>query len=256
MKVTAFVGSARRKHTYHATKRFMDNLRSLGNVEGEIVFLSDHHLEICKGCKLCTDRGEELCPLKDDRDMLLEKLFHSDGIVFASPNYSFNVSGQMKVFLDRLGFAFHRPRCFGKACTNIVVQGIYRGREIVKYFDFIGNALGFNRVKGRCLNSLEPMTEKVQKRNDRLIDRQSRKFYGALIKKEFPVPSLFELMIFRWSRTSMKLMLDESYRDYSYYKKAGWFESEFYYPTRLNPLKKLAGKLFDRMAGHGKGADK
>ena len=54
----------------------------------------------------------------------------------------------------------------------------------------------------------------------------------------------------------MKLMLDESHRDYSYYKKAGWFESDYYYPTRLNPLKKLAGKLFDRMARRGKGSDK
>jgi len=32
----------------------------------------------------------------------------SDGVIFATPNYSFQVSGIMKVFLDRLGFAFHR----------------------------------------------------------------------------------------------------------------------------------------------------
>jgi multimeric flavodoxin WrbA len=245
MKVTAFVGSARKKHTYHATERFLQNLQALGNVEGEIVVLSDHHLEICKGCKLCTDRGEELCPLKDDRDLLLEKLFASDGVVFASPNYSFGVSGQMKVFLDRLGFALHRPRGFGKACTSIVVQAIYGGRKIRKYLDFMGRGLGFNVVKGSCLNSLEPMTEKVQGANDRKIDRQSRKFHATLIKKELPVPSLIELLAFRWGRTSMRLMLDESFRDYAHFKSCGWFASAYYYPTRLNPFKKLAGKLVE-----------
>ena len=113
MKITAFVGSARKKHTYRATEQFMNNLQLLGDIEYEIITLSDYHLEVCKGCKLCLDKGEEFCPLKDDRDKLIEKMNHSDGIVFASPNYSFNMSGLMKIFLDRLGFAFHRPRFFG-----------------------------------------------------------------------------------------------------------------------------------------------
>jgi multimeric flavodoxin WrbA len=247
MKVTAFVGSARKKHTYHATEHFLHNLQSLGDVEYEIVPLSDCHLELCKGCKLCLDKGEELCPLKDDRDKLIEKMNGSDGIVFASPNYSFNVSGFMKIFLDRLGYLFHRPNFFGKTCTSIVVQGVYRGNKITDYFNFIGNALGFNVLKGFCLTTLEPMTEKDQKKIDKVIDKQSKKFYSELIKKEYPVPTLFELMIFRMARTSMNLLLDDSWRDYIYYKKNGWFESDYYYPTQLNPFKKLAGSFFDFM---------
>lgn len=253
MKVTAFVGSARRRHTYHAVQRFLDNLRSYGGIETEIVFLSDYHLDICRGCKLCTDKGEELCPLKDDRDALLEKFFGSDGVVFATPNYSFNVSGQMKVFLDRLAFAFHRPRCYGKAFTGIVVEAIYRGREIRKYFDFIGRGFLFNVVKGSVVTSLEPMTEKIRKRNEQTIDRQSRRFHKVLTKKELPVPSLFELFIFRWGRANIRGMLDGAFRDYVYYEKAGWFESDYYYPTRLGPIKKTVGGLVDAWAGRKAG---
>jgi multimeric flavodoxin WrbA len=256
MKVVAFVGSARKKHTYDAVQRFLDNLRSYGEVETETVFLSDHDLQICRGCKLCTDRGEELCPLKDDRDLLLAKFFAADGVVLASPNYSFNVSGRMKIFLDRLAFAFHRPRGFGKAFTGITVEAIYRGREIVKYFDFVGKALGFNVVKGSLLKSLEPMTAKVRKRNERTIDRHSRKFYRALVGKKMPAPSLFRLFMFRWGRTSLRLMLDEEWRDYRYYKEKGWFTSDFFYPTRLGPLKKAVGRVVDtavaRRIGKGK----
>jgi multimeric flavodoxin WrbA len=245
MKVTAFVGSARKRHTYKAIEQFMHNLQSLGEIEYEIVSLSDYHIEVCKGCKLCLDKGEELCPLKDDRDKLIEKMNKSDGIIFASPNYSFNVSGLMKVFLDRLGFIFHRPCFFGKTFTSIVVQGVYGGNKITDYFNFIGKSLGFNIVKGCCLNSLEPMTEKDQKKTDMIIEKQSKQFYSTLVKKEFPVPTLFQLMIFRMARTSMKLLLNEGWRDFTYYYKNGWFESDYYYPIKLNPVKKMVGKLLD-----------
>ena len=256
MKVTAFIGSARKKHTYNASEQFIKNLQSLGEIEYEIVQLSDYKLEICKGCMLCLDRGEELCPLKDDRDKLIEKMINSDGVIFASPNYSFQVSGFMKIFLDRLGFLFHRPRFFGKTFTSIVAQGIYGGKDIVKYFNFIGNRLGFNVIKGSCITTLEPMTEKAQKKIDRKIERQSKRFFSELIKKEYLIPSFFELMIFRMSRSSMKVMLDENFRDYTYYSEKGWFESDYYYPVKLNPLKKLAGKLFDMVVEKQKRSNK
>ena len=180
MRVTAFIGSARIKHTYNATEQFLKILQSFGDVEYEIVRLSDYKLGTCKGYKLCLDKGEELCPLKDDRDKLIDKMINSDGVIFASPNYSFQVSALMKIFLDRLGFLFHRPRFFGKTFTSIVAQGIYGGKDIVKYFNFIGKGLGFNVVKGCCITTLEPMTEKGQKKTDKIIDQQSKKFveYG------------------------------------------------------------------------------
>ncbi len=246
MKITAFIGSGRKKHTYSATEKFLKNLQSKGNVEYEIVQLGDYNLKICTGCSLCLNKGEEFCPLKDDRDMLLEKIESSDGIIFATPNYSFDVSGLMKVFLDRFGFIFHRPRYFGKVFTNIVVQGVYRGNHIVKYLNFIGNALGTN-VKGSCLISREPMPEKRQKKNDDILEKHSNRFYKQLIKKGLPKPSVFELMIFRMSRNGIRRELNEDFRDYTYYEEKGWFESDFYYPVKLNFLKKSFGRLFDRI---------
>jgi hypothetical protein len=83
--VTAFVGSARKKgFTYAATRQFLDNLQSFGDVQGEIVFLSECDIGLCRGCKVCFERGEERCPLKGDRDVLIEKMMSSDGVVFAS----------------------------------------------------------------------------------------------------------------------------------------------------------------------------
>jgi multimeric flavodoxin WrbA len=244
-KVTAFVGSARKKHTYDAVVQFLSNLQSMGDIEVEIVRLSDYQIQVCRGCQVCFSKGEEYCPLKDDRDVLIEKMMASDGVVFASPNYSFHVSAIMKIFLDRLGFAFHRPRFFGKTFTSIVAQGIYGGGKIVDYLDFVGNALGFNLVKGSCIMTLDPMTEKQQHKIDRVLAGQARRYYARLEKPGYPVPTLIDLMFFRMGRTKVRLELDASFCDYTYYKDQGWFESDFYYPTRLGVLRKGAGKLFD-----------
>ena len=248
MKVTAFIGSGRKGHSYNASEKILQNLQSIGDVDYEIVRLSEYNITTCKGCRVCFDKGEEFCPFKDDRDKLIEKMKNSDGVIFASPNYSFQVSSLMKIFIDRLAFAFHRPDFFGKTFTSIVVQGIGKGEDIVKYLDFIGKGMGFNAIKGCCIKTLEPMTEKAQQKFDSSLEILSKKFHAQLVKNEFPSPSLWWLMVFRMGRTSMHKMLDESWRDYTYYRDKGWFESDYFYPVKLNPFKKLTGKIFDKLA--------
>jgi multimeric flavodoxin WrbA len=247
-KVTAFVGAPRRRHTHAAVSAFLENLGSLGGVESEVVTLSDYRVGTCRGCKACLDRGEELCPLSDDRDALIQKMSESDGVIFATPTYSFQVSAVMKIFLDRVGFVFHRPRFFGKAFTSVVVQGIYGGDKVVDYLNFCGAALGFNAVKGSCVTSMEPITQRQRRKTEGTLATHSRRFHNRLAQPEYLPPSLFKLMIFRMSRTSLKLILDDGWRDYRYYAEHGWFESAYYYPVKLNPLKKAAGSLFDAMA--------
>ena len=247
-RVIAFVASARKKHTHDAVVCFLGHLQSMGDIETEIVHLHDYRLEFCKGCKVCFAKGEEFCPLRDDRDLLIEKILASDGVVFASPNYSFQLAAIMKAFLDRLGFAFHRPRFFGKTFTSIVTQGTYGGSKIVDYLDFAGWGLGFSTVKGICISAFEPMTEKEKHKMDRVLAEHARRYYARLENPGYPAPTLFKLMAFRMSRTSIRLELDDSSSDYRYYADKGWFESDYYYSTHLGPLKKGAGRLFDSMS--------
>jgi multimeric flavodoxin WrbA len=247
--VTAFVGSAHpRGHTYTATHRFLDNLESFGDVKGEIVLLNEYKLGMCRGCKACFTRGEERCPLKDDRDLLIEKMMAADGVVFASPNYSFQVSALLKTFLDRLGFVFHRPLFHGKAFTPIIVQGFYGGGKLVEYLEFVGGGLGFNVVKGSCITALEPMVGKERLAMTKTIARHSRRFHDQLLKPALPTPSILQLMIFRMGRNSAKLLAGDDNRDHTYYRDRGWFDSDYFYPTRLGPLKRAAGAIFDLMA--------
>ena len=251
-RVTAFVGSARKKHTHDAVVQFLSNLHAIGDVEHEIVRLSDYRLEPCRGCKVCFLKGEEYCPLKDDRDVLIGKMIASDGVIFASPNYMFQVSALMKLFIDRLGYGGHRPFCFGKTYTGIVTQGFYGGDKILDYLDFVAFGLGFNTVKGSVITALEPMSEKEQHKTDRALAGQATRYYAKLEKQDYPVPTLFKLMAFRMGRTSVKREFDNGSRDYTYYSDRGWLESDYWYPTRLGMLKKGAGKLFDAMAARAR----
>lgn len=244
-KITAFIGSARKQATYEAVREFEKDLKSYTEIEFEYVFLKDYHLEYCRGCKLCFDKGEELCPIHDDRDLLLDKMSHSDGVIFATPNYSFHVSASMKNLLDRLAFIYHRPRFFGKAFTSVVTQGIFGGTSIVKYLDNMGENFGFQVSKGCVLKTLEPVTEAAREKNSHEIKKAAARFYRKLMHPSPPSPSFFRLMLFRMSRTSIEAMLNDEYYDYRHYKEKGWFESDYCYDVSLNPIKKLAGRIFD-----------
>jgi multimeric flavodoxin WrbA len=254
--VTAFVGSARKKGvTYRATRQLLDELQSFGDVRSEIVFLSDCNLRFCRGCKTCFLRGEELCPLHDDRDALIEKMTRSDGVVLAAPVYSFQVPAVMKAFLDRLGFAFHRPRFHGKAYTSIVVEGLYGGRQVVNYLDLVGGGLGFNVVKGSRIicrknpdAAHEPMLEEERRKMEEVLARQSGRFHEQLTAPPFPEPTMLQLFAFRMARTSIELEQAHDRPDHAYYRDRGWFDSDYWYPTQLGPLKRAAGAAFDRMA--------
>lgn len=248
-RVTAFIGSQRKQSTYRAVQELEKNLKSYGEIDFEYVFLKDYDLEYCKGCKLCFDKGEENCPLKDDRDLLIEKMNNSDGVIFATPNYSFHLTALMKNFFDRLAFIFHRPRFFGKPFMAIVTQGIFGGGSILKYLGNMGENFGFRVVKGCCLNTLEPMTELQQKKITQKVQKASVRFYKGLMRSTPPSPSFFRLMMFRMSRTSIKEILDEEYCDYRHFKEKGWFKSRYYYDAPLSPIKKLAGYFFDLLGG-------
>jgi multimeric flavodoxin WrbA len=254
--VTAFVGSARRHGvTYRATRRFLDDLQSFGDVRSEVVFLSEYDIGLCRGCKACFIRGEELCPLHDDRDLLIERMARSDGVVLASPVYSFQVSAHLKAFLDRLGFAFHRPRFHGKAYTSIVVEGLYGGRQVLRYLDLVGGGLGFNVVKGSRIvcrknpdTAHEPMLDEERRRMDGSLAEHARRFHGLLTGPRFPEPTLLQLLAFRMARTSIGLELGDDRPDHAYYRDRGWFDSDYFYPTTLGPLKRAAGAVFDGLA--------
>lgn len=70
----------------------------------EKIYLSEKELHFCKGCLACQHTGK--CVIHDAMDEIIPKIIASDIIVFATPIYFYEMSGQMKTLLDRTNPVF------------------------------------------------------------------------------------------------------------------------------------------------------
>lgn len=67
--------------------------------EVEFVSLKNKQIAFCKGCMACQKVGH--CIIDDDANEITEKIKNSDVIVWATPIYYYEMSGQMKTLIDR-----------------------------------------------------------------------------------------------------------------------------------------------------------
>jgi hypothetical protein len=107
-----------------------------------------------------------------------------------------------------------------------------------------GANLGFEVIKGCSIWTMDPMSESRKKKAVQKIEKCSERFYRNLLRDVRPVPSFFRLMLFRTTRSGLQYRDKKSF-DYTYYPEKGWFQSDYYYETRLGPIKKWAGHFFD-----------
>lgn len=63
------------------------------------VQLLDKKIEFCKGCLVCQKKMP--CVIHDDVQKIIDEMKKSDVIVFATPIYFYEMSGQMKTLIDR-----------------------------------------------------------------------------------------------------------------------------------------------------------
>jgi len=97
--VVAVVGSPRAAgNTSYLVDVALDELASAGFAV-EKIMLSEHRVLPCEGHDECEDLS--VCPLDDDAGAILERMYAADGLILATPVYYEDVSGQMKVFIDR-----------------------------------------------------------------------------------------------------------------------------------------------------------
>lgn len=100
MKVLVIHGSPRAKgNSDLLCDEFIRGAEESGN-QVEKISLREKEVRPCKACYACFKTG--FCVQKDDMADILQKVEAADVLVFASPTYFLTMSGQMKVFIDRL----------------------------------------------------------------------------------------------------------------------------------------------------------
>jgi multimeric flavodoxin WrbA len=98
-------------------------MKQLGGVEFDYLFLMDADLQPCRGCFACLSKGEQFCPLLDDRESIVQRMLDSDGVILVSPVYVLNVTALMKNFIDRLAYICHRPLFFRQHAMVLSTTG-------------------------------------------------------------------------------------------------------------------------------------
>jgi multimeric flavodoxin WrbA len=147
MKILAIHGSPRtvQSTTRRLVQFVLDGAAEAG-AETEMIDLCDLRVVPCTACDACSLNG--ICINDDDVPGLVDRMKSADGIVFASPVYIDNVSGQMKVFFDRLADAIHYQLLAGKYGCSVATTHTSGGDEVVAYQNHVLNYLAVVCVGG------------------------------------------------------------------------------------------------------------
>ncbi len=240
MKIIAIMGSPKGKGAgYEIVRRIEDRMKAMGDVEFAYLFLKDANLKSCLGCYTCMAKGEDQCPLKDDRAAIEQELSTAAGVILSSPVNVSNVSGLMKNFLDRFAYLNHRPRFHRQRLLTIVnMAGGGQKPTLSALRLALGRARGSQIVHALALATPPWLqTERAVARKERAIDAAARKFYRACLDASLPLPtfkSYIDFLLMQKLSIECRQYLPA---DYEYYK--GRF---YYFETSMNPIKALAAK--------------
>ncbi|MCJ7792169.1 MAG: flavodoxin family protein [Dehalococcoidia bacterium] len=151
MKVLGIMGSPRRQsNTEILLDKALEGAREAG-AEVEKVLVSKLKISPCLEIYACLKDGN--CAIKDDMQLLYEKLLEADHIIFASPIFFYGITSQAKAIIDRCQALWVRRHVLGMGKEDKRVRrgvfisiGATRGKKLfdgavltVKYFfDAIG----------------------------------------------------------------------------------------------------------------------
>jgi multimeric flavodoxin WrbA len=239
MKVIAIIGSPRGKGAgYKVVRQIEERMKALGDMDFEYLFLKDANLKPCIGCFNCVAKGEDKCPLRDDRAMIEQKMLEADGIILSSPGYVQNVSGLMKNFMDRFAYTNHRLRFFKPKGMLVINSGGAGLNEALKCMEI---ALGGLDIVAKVGVGTPPwpQTENSVRKNEKQIDEAAARLYKAMSDKSHNDPSFNEYVRFRVQKEVSESCKQWLPADYAFYQG-----KEYFYDAHVSAYKKImAGAL-------------
>lgn len=138
-------GSPRKNgNTSALVRKFSEGAEKSGNIVTEF-FLDKMNIHGCKGCFGGKSEKEYPCVQKDDMSKIYSTFKESDVIVLATPLYFWNMSGQLRITIDRL-FALEENgsnflRGNGKASILLMAAEGYDFDDVLSYYKHLLNHL-------------------------------------------------------------------------------------------------------------------
>ena len=108
MKILLINGSpkGKRSNSLRLAESFIDGVRTKIEGNGEQVAVekldvASLNIRACLGCFSCWKNTPGVCCIKDDMQMVIQKLIEANMVVWSFPLYYFNVPGMLKNLIDR-----------------------------------------------------------------------------------------------------------------------------------------------------------
>jgi len=222
MKIIGLNGSPRRSNS--RTGQLVKQILSVGQDAGaQVEYLEITGLKIgpCLACDKCHQTG--YCVQKDDFPNTFDKIMGSDGLVLGSPVYIYQVTAQLKNWIDRLGNTIHCKRFLGKYGAVVATAGGTGEKETADYMEIVIKRMGMQSV-GQLACCIS---------DDGLLDAGSPLFTEATNlghsltkaiadKKIFPDQAREQEQLREYFRSVMMRRREKWSWEYDYWKEKGW----------------------------------
>ena len=109
-KVVVISTSLRSGSNSHAmAEHFAEGAKVAGH-DVELISLQGKEIKFCIGCLSCQKTGA--CVFNDDVPAIMDSVLNADVVVWATPIYYYEMSGQMKTLIDRMNAMYPKDYRF------------------------------------------------------------------------------------------------------------------------------------------------
>lgn len=168
----------------------------------ELLTVRDKDIKPCDGCLSCKKTGE--CRIKDDMQLVYEKMLNADGIVIGTPVYFWSISGQAKVLLDRThALRFPHLKLANKVAGAIAVaarDGVISALNTLQRYFASNHMFSAELVEGLAA---EKGTITKDKRGMKSAYEMGRQIV-SLIKRQLRFPEEFDIPLYRFVKRKYK----------------------------------------------------
>ena len=233
-QVVAILGGKRDGNTHNLLK-FLEKLLNQNAVDLEIINLNEREIEDCRGCENCV-LGDG-CVVEDDMPNIMKVMEKKDGIIIASPVYNNNVSGKMKMFIDKTVKWAHSPILTSKPYIGLSTTSSSGLNMTLRYLTIVGVNWGAHPI-GNIWASKRTIN---MKKNKAVLS----KFIASINQDpKKHRPTLNQIIKFQTKKVLAEAVFPN---DLAYWREKNWLDMPYYYECKINPFYRLMGSFFHWM---------
>ncbi|MCD4826366.1 MAG: flavodoxin family protein [Acholeplasmataceae bacterium] len=229
-KILIINGSQRKKNTYGLLKRVQEEF-----IDDEIDFvnISEFEIKACTGCEQCLRKGD--CHLKDDGQMILDKMVESDGIIIGTPIYLRQIPGLLKVIFDRGCAWYHRSPLVGKPIFFVTTTQVTGTKNAIKYLKDLSVQWGMvyaGKLNKTLFNLDKPFKSSIFNKFKKYLDHENLLTYR---------PSMKQIFEFHTQKVLAQEILP---LDKIYWEEKGYVDKPYFFKCKIHLWTRFLGFLY------------